>query len=155
MKVHFTNNAKQFGNVARCYFICIVISSCNNGLESETEEIIRTEFKNNYRFVVENELTLHNNLDKLEKLEDTNPDAFRSIAFSWQNAAIETCRSANSPDIQSKRKSSYEMLIQKESSILPSHYKTDELVRLCVNKFYAANWEKINEMIIFNRKLNY
>ena len=146
--------AKDLTLVFRFIFICIAISSCNNHHESETDQIVRIEFKNNYLFILQNGQKKHSDLKKLEKLENTNPDAFRSIAYTWQNAAIETCRTTESANPQAKSLSSYEILLAKESSTLHSDFQTDESIRYCVYKYYAANWEKINAMISFNEKLN-
>ena len=141
---------KILSNAVKLSLICMVCSSCNSNHESETEQIIRTEFTKNYRAAAAKNDTNRQYIVKLEKLSKINPDSYRSIAFTWQNAAIQACQlNANSVKTK-KQRSSYELLLQEKQNKEYRSYQTDELTSPCVQNFYTANLPKINAMIEFS-----
>ena len=125
---------------------CSFSSSCDNHHESEIEQIIGTEFKGYYRLTANNKQFTQKAIQLLADLEKYNPDAFRSLAYTWQNEAINTCRGPVRTDSK-VRKSDYDLLLSDQPNTTPSWYLTEQSIRPCVVNFYSDNWSRINSMI--------
>lgn len=144
------SNLKNLSSAMKFSLVCMVCSSCNNNHESETEQIIRTEFAKNYQAAAAKNNANQLYIVKLEKLAKNNPDSYRSIAYTWQNAAIKACQvNANSAE-QEQPRSSYELLLQEKQAKGYQSFQTDKLTRPCVQNFYTTNLSKINTMIEFS-----
>ena len=139
---------------ARILLLGMICSSCNNHHESETEQLIRTEFRKNYQAAAVQSETKPSYLDKLERIEKSNPDSYRSIAFTWQNAAIQVCQTDSSLAEVTQNKSSYELLLQEKQTEVYESYQIDNSIKLCVQNFYVTNLVTINKMIDFNDEVN-
>ena len=126
----------------------IVFLSCSNDHESETQSIFETEFEKNYRAIAQQKK--QNLTVKLMQLKAINYDAYRGIAFTWQNAAVEACQHAEPNKYESRPLSSYQQLLNANRTQQTSSLQISDASRICIRMFYKTNWSGINAMIQLN-----
>lgn len=131
--------------------ICIVgiaFLSCSNDHESETGLNFETEFEKNYRAVAQQ--NKQNFIVELTQLKAINYDAYRGIAFTWQNAAVDACLLAPTHENKSRPLSSYQQLLNANRLQQTPSLQINDENRICIQMFYKKNWSRINAMIKLN-----
>ena len=128
----------------------LAVLSCTSDHESEYALEIGTEFEKSYRAVIaQNGSDLHY-LDKLRSLKKENYDAYRSITFTWQTAAFESCQSDPKRQVTSQTISGYQQLLDANQPSMREPISLDAATRKCIEIFFTNNLQKINSMIDLN-----
>ena len=130
--------------------LCVPGLSCSTDHESETGSIFETEFIKNYRAITKHKSIKTNYLDGLTTLKTKNADAYRTIAFTWQNAANDICIPASPSSKIATPQSGYQQLLNTKHPQQTMPPDISEEIRSCWHKFYLENWAGINAMIKLN-----
>ncbi len=128
----------------------LLILSCGNDHESGTGHLFETEFEKNYRAVAQQKTAIQHHLTELTALKKSNFDAYRSIAFTWHLAALETCQPTTRGQQFTALKSGYQQILEANQPSTLEPIPIDNETRECIQKFFTRNWEKINAMIRLN-----
>lgn len=148
--LHFTTYFSiWFAPILIC-LLCIPILSCSTDHESETESIFETEFIKNYRAITKRKGIKTNYLSELTTLKTKNSDAYRTIAFTWQHAANDTCAPKTSSNKITTPQSGYQLLLNTKHPQQTMPLNISEETRSCWQEFYLQNFAGINSMIELN-----
>ena len=128
----------------------LLVLSCSNDHESGNDHLFETEFEKNYRAIAQQKSTNQQRLTELTALKNSNFDAYRSIAFTWHSAAMESCQQAVRGEQFAAPKSSYQQLLESGRQATRDTTSIDIETRECIQTFFTHNWEKINAMIEHN-----
>lgn len=130
--------------------LCVLVLSCSSDHESETRSIFETEFIKNYRAITKHKDIKTNYLSELTTLKTKNSDAYRTIAFTWQNAANDTCTPKTPSNKITAPQSGYQLLLDTKHPQQTMPLNISEETRSCWQEFYLENWPSINSMIELN-----
>lgn len=130
--------------------LCVPVLSCSTDHESETESIFETEFIKNYRAITKHKDIKTNYLGELTTLKTKNSDAYRTIAFTWQNAANDICTPVSPSSKIAAPQSRYQQLLNTKHPQQTMPPNISEETRRCWQEFYLENWAGINAMIKLN-----
>ena len=131
------------------YWLCLLLivgisAACSNN--QEHRDYIQEQFISTYTHVTENNSTLKNLSASFNKMTDTNPDTFFSIAYRWHNFAVKQCDLEQTSRTSSTNKSSYEKMLSEETNDMQLT-KIDSADRQCLAKIFLQHWQDINNML--------
>jgi len=134
------------------WFIFILIGftlfSCSNDQEQQTNKIITNEFELTYLYVATH-LPIKNNLiNNFQDYKKTNPDTFRSIAYTWHTLSINECNINQRS--QPSQRSSYEQISKSSIESNEITIPISESERQCLANTYFEHWKDINKMLTRN-----
>lgn len=129
----------------------IVTISCSENYDTDQSKLLKSEFEKTYQYTIE-----HMSIDiqqsyPIEKLREINSAALISIAYLWHSHASNLC-SNNVKQETSRKLSSYDKLIDKQSSANISFAKTPDSLQNCHSLVFFDNWSEIQKMISLNIK---
>lgn len=130
--------------------VSLLILSCSNDHESGNDRLFATEFEKNYRAVAQQKTTSQQHMTELTALKKSNFDAYRSIAFTWHSAAMESCQKRTAQAPVTTPKSSYQQLLESNKLSTLNTIPIDGKTRECIQIFFMRNWDNLNAMIKLN-----
>jgi len=126
-----------------------ITTSCSSKHSGATEQSILSNFSDFYlQAAEENQLEIQS-LQKINRLQENNTDAYRTIAYTWNNQALKECATQTSKQDDEVELSDFDKFVQKEKSNFHVQ-EIDDAIKPCIKNFYIENWKQINKMISFN-----
>lgn len=133
------------------FMLFILTISCSENYDASHSKLLKSEFEKTYQYTIEHMSVDTQQSYPIEELREINSAALISIAYLWHSHASNLC-SNNAEQETSRKLSSYDKLIDKQSSPNISFSKTPDSLQNCHSLVFFDNWSEIQKMISLNIK---